>query len=215
MNLGELNKHLQRIDRGVKRAGKHEGKGYSYSVSRKNEESIRYIFNGVPHIDEVEDQVRHALIDLWSLRDYVKHTLKSQGKDSSSIWGRIKSCSYIPISADLANVAKHGKLVKPPHGSFEPKFGGSVYSLHIKRDPISHRLIGSGIERIIFRQNEVEIDTMNQNDPNYVSFKLPVLDQNDYHMEEACNVLVHAYEEWKQLLWGLGIDWIRKEETTV
>lgn len=207
MNYCELKEHLNRINRSVMRARKRKGEGYSYSVNFEDGEPTRYIINGVLPIYEVEDQVRHALIDLWSLKDYACHALRSDGRDISPVWNQIKTCSYIPLGADLANVAKHGKLTKPPHGFFEPKFGTCKYSFTIKRDPKTRKLIRSGMERIIYRQNEIEIDTISHDDPKSVSFELPIYDQSNNKVEEACNVLANAYREWQQLLLELGIEW--------
>ena len=122
MELPELERHLSRIDRSVNRAAARTGNGYEYATELSDGTAVRYILNGVPPILEVEDYVRHALIDLWSLRDYVIHTLRDRGRDDQPVWARVRERPDLALSADLANLAKHGEL-KRCHWISRPRFG--------------------------------------------------------------------------------------------
>lgn len=207
MQLRELTAHLERIDRSLRRASRRKGDRHEHPAEVAGYGSQRFVINGVPPMEDVEDHVRHALIDLWSLRDYVLHVLKTQGKDTGAVWARIKTRRYLALSADLANLAKHGLLTKKPHGLCVPTFGNSKYTMTLRRDPQTGRLIGSGIKQLVTRIGEVEVDVMNHDDPRWFSYELPILDPDGDQFDEACNVLVRGFEEWSQLLTDLGIPW--------
>ncbi|MEQ9542809.1 MAG: hypothetical protein RIU46_38985 [Deltaproteobacteria bacterium] len=201
MQLQELERHLERVDRSLARAQKRTGDGYSYSADLGDGSRIRYKLNGVPPIEEVEDHVRHALIDLWSLRDYVLHTLRAQGADTQPVWNRVKNRRYLTLGADLANLAKHGVLTRW-HWMCPVQFGTSKYCAEMRRDYNTGRLIGSGIQQLTRRVGEVEINFMNQSDPEWFSYELPVLDSDGDQVDEACNVLANFYAEWNALRYG-------------
>jgi hypothetical protein len=207
MKLLELQAHLYRINRSINRAMIREGRGETKRVHLDDGSIGIYQINGVPKLAEIEDHVRHALIDLWSLKDYVKKTLRSRGDNDKLLWTTIKTDKIFALAADLANLAKHGELDRHVHGSFVPDFGKSSYNLIIERDPMSGKLVRAGINRITFTPGKIEIDVINQNNPECVSYHFPVNDHTGQQVDDACDVMLHAFNIWHQLLIDLKLPW--------
>lgn len=209
MDLLTLEQHLERIDRDLARTALRKGDGWSYKV-KKPDRTLTYTMTGVLPLPELDDHVKHALGDLWNLKDYLWKMLKADGRDPSQLEARINKQTALRRLSDLANAQKHGgfdkKKYKPRTGQ-ALKFGTSKYVAKSQRDPATGKLIGTSIQSIAFGANDVRIDIDKPEDRQWFEFKLPVLDEDGDEIDDAAELLVRAYADWKVILTEYGYAW--------
>lgn len=202
MVLNDLKNQLDLITRDVVRAKKRTGDGHTHTIDTDGRVT-KYTITGVPQIEELEDAVVHALVDLWSLKDYLLEALSQHGMSSKqaedALYAYVASRRALQLTADLANTAKHRRLRDGGWTRLHPRLGRGTFMMTLERT-LDGRLIRSGMRQLTVRPSEIQIDAQNQNDPSCVAFRVPVLGLNGDEIGEACSIVAEAYQAWSEFL---------------
>jgi hypothetical protein len=167
MQLSDLQEHLKLIERDIVRTKKRTGDGHSHTVERDGQVN-RFIITGVPHLDDLVDSVKHTIVDLWSLKDYLLKMLMARGynekKAKGLVYKHVRGSRSLKFCADLANGTKHADLNDGGWTKLHPKFSKGVYQLRIERDPHTGLGIGSGVKRLTCRRGDGPLPAMRSAD---------------------------------------------------
>lgn len=121
MKLNEVQAQLERIARDMKRSEQRVGGGMSWTVDLPDGRTARYVVNGVPPLHDLDDHVRNALVNLWSMKDYLIVELESskgmpKKQAANVVEVAANSSPALCLCADLANGIKHRQLTRSRSG---------------------------------------------------------------------------------------------------
>lgn len=159
------------------------GTGCSWSHTFPDGETHRYVLKSIKSPEQIEHELLTLAVWLWSLKDYMKGRAAALGKSPQEVENYASNDPYLPLCADLANGAKHGRLTTSRSGKW-PRLGKLQYD-------IPQKAIGS----ITFRAFEVETDIAH---PELITVTFRILDTAGATIGDAFSVLGGALEAWER-----------------
>jgi len=159
------------------------GSGCSWSYTFPDGETHRYIIKGLKSPEQLETEILSLAIWLWNLKDHLKERSVTLGKDPQEVELYVSGDNSLSLCADVANLAKHGKLNRSRSGHW-PRLGKLHYSVPQE-----------AMQRLTFRAFEVETDVAR---PELVELRLPILDSGGLEISEALLLLSRALNSWER-----------------
>ncbi|MEQ8329691.1 MAG: hypothetical protein RH859_04425 [Longimicrobiales bacterium] len=99
---------LGRLKRLSRRLEEQSGDRFEWDYTFDNGETHKYVVEGLREPELIGDDLAHAFIWLWSLKDYLKAYERAEGRDPRWVEALIDSDAALPVCGDIANSAKHG-----------------------------------------------------------------------------------------------------------
>lgn len=184
MQLNETGALFARIERLSASLNVKAGRGTEWSYTFPDGETHTYRIRNIRPPEQIEDDVASLLVWTWSLKDYLKTVAVERGKAGQTIEKIANDDSHLPVCADLANLLKHGKLIKSRSGKFP--------SLHRVR----YEMGKEAFSRIFVAAFEVEIEVAR---PELVDVFMPVKDSAGNPMGDALEYVRGGITRWEAL----------------
>ena len=127
MNLTEINKILERINRLVKQIEDKEPTDFEWDHTFPDGFKCTCKVNNVKNPEEIEDTLTSAFLWLWSSKDYLKNLVKAKGGNPNIVEKLINQDDYLPLCGDIANKLKHSHLTRT-RSKFKPILGNLIIS---------------------------------------------------------------------------------------
>ena len=185
MTISELKKLTQRIKDDLATLTDASGKGRLYE-HYDDGFSVNWQFENAASVQEVEERVEALAVWIWSLKDHLKQRLKNMGENERDVEDYVNQCRYLPICADIANHAKHGRLHSSRSGRFARLADGTMR-------------IGSGMT-LTSVQNKIADVIVNINDPDGVKYQIHIRDKDGKYMGDAFVMLHNSWKEWGRFM---------------
>jgi len=186
MKFKELLNIYDRAKRIRKRLEIKDGEGTNWSYTFEDNETHKYVLNGVKPPEEIQDDIESTFVWLWSLKDYVKKYSVKNGKSQKWVEDKINADSNLCLCADIANSLKHGGLNRKTRSEKNPKLGQVTYSFE-------KEALGS----MVFHAFKVET---NIKSPEKVDLKMDILDSEGVKIGDAFKLLDYGIQVWERLV---------------
>jgi hypothetical protein len=190
MQASELGELVSRIRRAMTRVDQRSGIGATWQVEIPDFGTQKYTLNGVKDFAEMKDDIANLTIWIWSLKDYLKEWATENGHDPQMIEAFVNQNPELCLCADLANTFKHGSLDRQRSTAFS-RIGDLQYTLQHDAG-----------ETITLLPYEVVVDVPRA---DKVEVTLPLLDDQDNEIGEACSVLDSSMKLWERLMASIGV----------
>jgi hypothetical protein len=184
----DLFERVRRLDR---RIVVTDGPGVEWTAEVPGFGTQTYRITGMKSPQELEDDVKTLAIWVWSLKDYIKELLISQGRDGKKIEAFVDLNPVLQVCADIANSEKHSVLRKPPRSGQKLRAGQLKFSIP-----------QSAMSSITFFANEVQVDV---SQPELVTIDVPVLDAEGNVIGDAIAYLRTGIFAWEMCARDLGV----------
>jgi hypothetical protein len=185
MNIGQIKDLTQRIDDALSNLTLPRKGGTLYE-HYDDGTTVKWHFENVASPQDVSHRVEEAAIWMWSLKDHLKHRIAATGGTAADVEVYVNSCRYLPVCADIANGAKHGRLRNSRSGRFAA-LDGAVMRSH-------GGMIGR-IGRAAGAHVRVKFDK-----PSTVSYRVPVRATGGRYIGDALVILRRAWDEWLRFI---------------
>lgn len=185
MDLGTVKSILHRVDMIIQTIRPEDRQTYIFD-HRADGTTVTWRINNAVSPQNVYQDVETAAIWLWSLKDYLKERIASTGGDPRIVEAHVDSSEYLPLLADVANTAKHGKLNRSRSGRYAHLSGSSL-------------LIPSGLHMRGLSDKDADVE-LTLADPDGVDYKVDVSDQHDKYIGDGLVVLRNALDEWRSFI---------------
>lgn len=173
----------------------------------------RYVFRGYIADFIVEKHVIDLLREVWHLGDGAREFINAKwkagtlntdvdtdngkGPGKNIVIEKIKSCRWIQLCGDLANLTKHYKLTRATKtGNAPPQLGSTAF-------------IGTTSGKIDFMRDEVGERTIKFDKPVPMRPTMVVLDEKGERIGDAVEIAVNACNSWLHLLAKVGCEFER------
>ena len=185
MKFEELKNIFDRAKRIRNRLEIKGGGGKNWLYTFEDNETHKYVINGVKPPEEIQDDIESTFVWLWSLKDYVKKYSVKNGKTKKWVEERINSDLSLCLCADIANSLKHGGLDRTTRSGKKPKLG-----------PVRYTFEQDALESLVFHALKVETNIKN---PEKVNLKMAVLD-GDVEIGDAFSLLDYGVKAWENII---------------
>ncbi|WP_319557320.1 hypothetical protein [Thiomicrorhabdus sp.] len=186
MKYSELIKLNDRAKRVRERLDIKDGDGFSWTITKENDEQHEIVLNNVKTPEELEDDIASIFVWLWNLKDYVKKYSKIHGYPSNWVEEQINLDFNLCICGDIANGIKHGGLDRKTRSNKKPKLGNIHYQVE-----------GNAIDKIVVQAFKVLFDV---SQPDQVSLSMDVYDENGEKIGDAFKLLDYAISAWNEII---------------
>jgi hypothetical protein len=189
MTAEEFKRLFDRIKRVQKELSQKSGAGTDWNYTFPDGETHSYRITNVKKPEEIEDDITHLFLCVWSAKDYIKERVRQNGGDGNEIERIVDLDSDLAICADVANYLRHPLLKKKPRSGHYCKLGGVEYEIpqaSMKTLKIGYRY--------------VETDVSN---PSGITLKMAIEDEHGNVIGDAFDCLERAIMKWENVLSSL------------
>ncbi len=197
MNLEELIKIFERINRISKRIANKEGEGAGWIIKSSEDIETKFEIQKVKSPEEIEDNVTDAFIWFWNIKDYLKEFLNKKGKSKEYIENIVNGDLRLQICADIANSLKHGKLKKSRSGKY-PRLGRLSYKIEVTNiDEV--KIITDSHTIYELQSHPMHALILSPEDPQKVNIKFPMFDKDGLELGDAIEYIDYAISKWEEI----------------
>lgn len=197
MDLKELIKVFERINRISKRIANKEGEGAKWIIKNSDETETQFEIEKVKTPVEIEDNVTDAFIWFWNFKDYLKEFLTNKGKSENFIDDIVNQDLRLQVCADIANRLKHGKLKKSRSGKY-PRLGQLSYKIEVINNINQIKFI-TDLPTLGDLQSRIYEFKLTPDDPQEVNIIIPILDKDGLELGDAIEYIDYAISKWEEI----------------
>lgn len=107
MTLSEVEELFERALSFRRKVGSKESDGaFSWSARPRDGEPQRYCVAGLKPPEEVEDDIESTFVWLWSLKDYVRKFLDTNGRPSKWVETEIDADPHLAVCAQIWQIGR-------------------------------------------------------------------------------------------------------------
>jgi hypothetical protein len=183
MTDAEIKRLFERMTRLSSSLETRGGSGVQWEYRFPDGDVQNYRIVGVRPADEIEDDIAHLLIWIWSMKDHLIHLAKDCGRDPNEIEAAINANPALCLCADLANLLKHGRLRKS-RSRLWPFLGRARYQIP-----------DGAIDHLMFWEGNTGIHVK---DASKVEITVPVEDQGGRPLGDAISISQEAIAFWEE-----------------
>lgn len=186
MNQAKIEELRQRIERITKRLDDKAGKGIKWDYTFPDGVKTTYSLKNLKAPEDWMDDFANLANWIWSLKDYIKKYLITQGKNGSLVENYVNQNIPLQLCADIANSLKHCGLDKASRSGHTLIIGQPNYTIPQE-----------GIGHLSFLANAVEIAVAK---PEVTEIKIPITAQNGMDFGDGFKILEDAMNLWEGFL---------------
>lgn len=184
MNLAGIDALWAQVGRLLSRVENRDPESYEWVATLEDGRSQRYVANGVPDPQRIDDDARMAFRLLWDYRDYYVNEAERRGRRRDDAYRRVRSEPTLMLCSDIANKLKH-EVLKHPNTNLDPTL-----------TPAAITVPQGSIAGIIVTSDFIGIQGRNQ---EFIVVTMPVVSAEGHKITDGLSLLRDVATVWEGL----------------